>query len=249
MNYKNLGTPHKTDSLALYNCDCMELLKQTPDNYYDICVVDPPYGIKMDSRGMNGRQSKGRHKITQSQYADKEWDSNSPDEVYFDEVRRVSKNQVIWGANHFISKTAHDSSCWLVWYKNGQSMAPGNADCELALTSFKTAVRILDLPWCGFGHINLKETRIHPTQKPVKLYDWIFANYAEKGMKILDTHMGSGSIAIAAHYAGMHLTACELDEDYFKAACKRIERETSQTTLSLEVNATDAKRARGNEEL
>lgn len=120
---------------------------------------------------------------------------------------------------------------WIVWDKdNGTTKF---SDSELAFSSFSRALRNFKYTWNGMiqGDMKNKESRIHPTQKPVKLYSWIFANYAEKGMKILDTHMGSGSIAIAAHYAGMHLTACELDEDYFKAACERIERETSQTTF------------------
>ena len=223
---------YKQDNITIYNADCMEVMKQYEDDYFDLAVCDVPYGLKMDSRGMNGRQSKGRHKVTQSQYMDKEWDSSAPDRSYFIELQRVSKNQILWGANHFIQNIPNaDSSCWLVWYKNGQSKAPGNADCELALTSFNTAVRMLDLAWCGFGHINLKETRIHPTQKPVKLYNWIYANYAEEGQKILDTHGGSFSNAIAAHYAKMHFVGCELDEDYYKAAIERIRKETRQLEL------------------
>ena len=130
-----------------------------------------------------------------------------------------------------MTEIAESSPCWIVWDK--ETGASDFADCELAWTNFKTAVRKYIFRWSGMlqGDMKNKEFRIHPTQKPVKLYDWIFANYAEKGMKILDTHMGSGSIAIAAHYAGMHLTACELDEDYYKAACERIERETAQQTF------------------
>ena len=144
---------------------------------------------------------------------------------------RISKNQIIWGANHMMEKISLSSPSWIVWDK--ENGACDFADAELAYTSHNKACRIFKFRWAGMlqGDMKNKESRIHPTQKPVKLYDWIFANYAEKGMKILDTHMGSGSIAIAAHYAGMHLTACELDEDYFKAACERIHRETSQTTF------------------
>ena len=144
---------------------------------------------------------------------------------------RVSKNQVIWGANHFISKIPFDSSCWIVWDKdNGKT---DFADCELAYTSFKTAVRKFKYKWQGMLQENMKnkEVRIHPTQKPVALYKWLLRNYAKKGDKILDSHMGSGSIAIACHYMGFNLTACELDPDYYKAACERIDRETAQKSL------------------
>jgi len=215
-------------NLDLRNMDCMDLMKEYPDNHFELAIVDPPYGIGMDSRGMNGRQSHGRHKVTQSQYLEKQWDSESPKEEYFSELRRVSKNQIIWGANHFISKIPFDSSCWLVWFKNGQSMAPGNADCELAWTSFKKAVRIFNYAWSGFGHINAGEKRIHPTQKPVALYRWLLQNYAKEGDKILDTHLGSGSIAIACYYMGFDLTGSELDADYYKAMMNRIEKETAQ---------------------
>jgi site-specific DNA-methyltransferase (adenine-specific) len=221
----------KTDTLDLRLMDCMDLMRDTPDGFYDLAVVDPPYGIGMDSRAMNGRQSKGRHPVTQSQYAEKTWDDESPSLDYFSEIARVSKNRFVWGANHFISKIPIDSSCWIVWFKNGQSMAPGNADCELAWTSFKTAVRQIDIPWSGFGHINAGEPRIHPTQKPIAFYRWIFANYAKPGMRILDTHLGSMSSAIAAHYSGMHLTGCELDSDYYAAGIARVKRETQQTEL------------------
>jgi len=144
---------------------------------------------------------------------------------------RISKNQIIWGANHFIENVAINSSCWIVWDKdNGRT---DFADCELALTSFITAVRKFKFTWNGMlqGDMKNKEVRTHPTQKPVKLYDWLLANYAEKGQKILDTHLGSGSSAIAAHYFGVDFVGCELDIDYFNAAKQRFEDSTRQTTL------------------
>jgi len=239
MNYRNLGTPHETDSLALYNCDCMELLKQTPDNYYDICVVDPPYGIERFKKPAGNTRFGSSKRMQEDGLS---WD-NKPPQDYWDELFRVSKNQIVLGANNFIMPP---SEYFCVW--NKKQTVDNFATAEYAWVSMglKKPAKMFDY---SIHQHNADKGKIHPTQKPVKLYDWIFENYAEKGMKVLDTHMGSGSIAIAAHYAGMHLTACELDEDYFLAACKRIERETSQTTLSLEVNATDAKRARGNEEL
>ena len=219
-----------TDFLDIRNMDCMELMREYPDNHFDLAVVDPPYGIDAASDKRGGQQH-GKAAAPSKSYGAKAWDKIAPDTEYFAEITRVSKNQIVWGANHLMDKIAKGSSSWIVWDKqNGDN---GYADAELAYTSHKTACRVFRYRWAGMlqGDMKNKETRIHPTQKPVKLYDWIFANYAEKGMTILDTHMGSGSIAIAAHYAGMHLTACELDEDYFKAACERIDRETRQTTL------------------
>jgi|TARA_R110000744_G_scaffold42057_1_gene95211 site-specific DNA-methyltransferase (adenine-specific) len=205
----------------------MDLMREFPDNHFDLAVIDPPYGI-----GEDGAKNHSRGKAAPpTMYAAKSWDSETPPIEYFKELQRVSKNQIMWGANHYMEKVKRGSSSWIIWDKeNG-----GNdfADAELAFTSHKKAARIFRFRWAGMlqGDMKNKESRIHPTQKPVKLYDWIFTNYAEKGMEILDTHLGSGSIAIAAHYAGMNLTACELDADYYKAACERITRETAQTTL------------------
>ena len=195
--------------------DCMDLLKQTPDKYYSLCIVDPPYGIGINSSGrLGGYGGKG-----------KTWDDGAPNAEYFAELRRVSKNQIVWGANHFIDRMPINSPCWIVWDKN-QPHEVSFAAAELAWTSFSTTCKKLTL------HPTQAE-RIHPTQKPVKLYSWLLANYAKPGDTILDTHMGSGSIAIACHYAGHHLTACELDEEYFDAACERITNATRQTTLDL----------------
>jgi site-specific DNA-methyltransferase (adenine-specific) len=149
--------------------------------------------------------------------------------MYFEELIRVSKNQVIWGANHFIQNIPKpNSSCWLVWDKrNGES---DFADCELAWTSFNSAVRKFEWLWNGFQK-QKPEERFHPTQKPVALYDWIFKNYAKEGDKILDTHLGSGSSRISAWKAGLHFTACELDADYFAAQEKRFKEFTAQMRL------------------
>jgi len=237
----------KTDKLDIRHMDCMELMKQYPDNHFDLAVVDPPYGIKVTKNGKIGQTGRGQRKggsyAHVSTFEKKDWDDRSPTAEYFDELKRVSKNQIIWGANHMMSEIMMSSSSWIVWDK--VTGTNDFADCELAYTSHKKAARICKYMWNGYmqgnsvgsetqiGNHKKSEKRIHPTQKPVKLYDWIFANYAEKGMNILDTHLGSGSIAIAAHYAEMHLTACELDEDYYKAACERIHIETSQTILNL----------------
>lgn len=217
---------YKTDLLDLRCCDNMDLMAQYPDKHFGLAVVDPPYGIGVDG-GIGGGVL-----ASKSSFEKKGWDKESPKVSYFKELKRVSKNQVIWGANHFIEKIKEaNSSSWLVWDKeNGKN---NFADCELAWTSHKSAVRKFVFKWQGMlqGDMKNKENKIHPTQKPVKLYDWIFKNYANDGDKILDTHLGSGSIAIASHYAGLHLTACEIDEDYFKESVSRIERETAQQSL------------------
>tara|TARA_R110001632_G_scaffold150896_1_gene268427 strand:- start:27 stop:653 length:627 start_codon:yes stop_codon:yes gene_type:complete len=204
----------------------MELMAEYPDNHFDLAVVDPPYGIGVCKTGKLGASSNERwSNPKQKTYKIAEWDSEPPPIEYFDELFRVSKNQIIWGANHFMDKVMRASPSWIVWdKKTGDN---NYADAELAYTSHKKSVRIWEGLWKGFQRCEVVD-RIHPTQKPVKLYDWIFANYADKGMKILDTHLGSMSSAIACHYASMHLTGCELDEDYFKAGCERVQRETRQ---------------------
>lgn len=217
-------------TLDIRLCDCMDLMREFPDGYFDLAIVDPPYGIgetnqKNLSRGTSSVKWK---RAAPRDYGDFQWDKYAPENSYFIELRRVSKNQIIWGANHFIERVPKaNSPCWIVWDK----LNSGDfADAELAWGSFPSAVRKIDLLWNGFQKCEQVE-RIHPTQKPVALYKWLLANYAKPGMKILDTHLGSGSHAIACHYAGMHLTACEIDPDYYHAAMERIERETAQTTL------------------
>ena len=213
----------KTKNLDIRNMDCMDLMREYPDNHFDLAVVDPPYGMdrKMDGSGGAGRIMKKWNRLNS-------WDI-APNAEYFKELKRVSKHQIIWGANNFW-KHLENTTNFIFWYKH--QPAPNFADGEFAWTSFKKPCKCFDHP-CFGAHGQDSGGKIHPTQKPVKLYDWILANYAEEGMKILDTHMGSGSIAIACHYSGMHLTACELDEDYFKQACERIDRETSQQTFEL----------------
>ena len=202
----------KTDTLDIRHMDCMALMAEYPDDHFDLAVVDPPYGININKSGRLGHYGgKG-----------KDWDSAIPDDAYFKEVERVSKDRIIWGANYF---TMPPTRCFLIWDKQ-QPVGVSFADSEFAWTSFDESARTFRM-----RPQNADNERIHPTQKPVKLYDWIFANYATKGMKILDTHLGSGSSAIASHYAGMHLTACELDEDYYKAACERIKANTQQLAL------------------
>ena len=213
--------------MTITNEDNMLMMSRYPDKYFDLAIVDPPYGIDVT----NQSQGKGGGVAKKIEYKKTDWDKVAPDKEYFVELQRVSKNQIIWGANHFISKLPYDSSCWIVWDKdNGDT---DFADCELAWTNFKTAVRKIKWKWSGMLQQDMKnkENRIHPTQKPVKLYEWLLMNYAKEGNKILDTHLGSGSIAIACHNLGFDLTACELDKDYYEAAIKRIEQHKQQLTM------------------
>ena len=203
-----------------------------PDKHFDLAIVDPPYGIGVDTamRKSAGTQY-GNAAAPKATYHTSDWDTKPPAAEYFNELRRVSKNQILWGANHYISKMPIDSSCWIVWdKKNGTNHF---ADCELAWTSFKTAVRKFDYMWNGMLQENMKdkEIRIHPTQKPVALYEWLLRNYAKEGDKILDTHVGSASSLIACHNMGFDYVGFELDADYHKAATERLEAVKSQTTL------------------
>ena len=189
--------------------DCMDIMATFPDGYFDLAIVDPPYGI-----GQHGGHSNTQHTVRAA------WDNETPPQEYWNELFRVSRNQIVWGGNYFEMPPRRG---WIVWDK--RPMPPSFASCELAWTSYDRNAAT----WSGkTGNEVPVADRIHPTQKPVKLYAWLLANYAEKGQRILDTHMGSGSIAIAAHYAGVNLTACEIDPGYHAAAVARIERETRQ---------------------
>ena len=212
--------------INIYNKDCLEAMKEMSDNQFDLAIVDPPYGIDMDGGNIGGNN------LTKAKdYTKKDWDKSAPSREYFIELKRVSKNQIIWGANHFIQNIPKaNSSCWIVWDKDNT----GNfADCELAYTSFKSAVRKYKFRWNGMlqGDMKNKEHRIHPTQKPVKLYEWLLMNYAKEGDKILDTHLGSGSIAIACHNLGYDLEGYELDKEYYDNALKRIKQHQAQLRL------------------
>ncbi len=203
----------------------MDYIAKCKDNEFDLAIVDPPYGLSKHS----GRVSRNRFKSVE--YMKKEWDKSPPKKEYFIQLQRISKNQIIFGANHFIDAVPVPSSCWIVWDKdNGDSHF---ADCELAYTSFKTAVRLFKYRWAGMlqGDMKNKEVRIHPTQKPVQLYNWLLHNYAKPGQRIIDTHLGSGSSAIAAHYYGVDFVGIELDKEYYDLACERFKREAAQETM------------------
>ena len=212
--------------IELHNVDCMELMKTFKDNQFDLAIVDPPYGININKQS----QGKGGGVAKKIEYTKKDWDSAIPTAEYFAELRRVSKNQIVWGGNYFVENLTN-TSCWVVWDKvNGTT---DFADCELAWTSFKTSVRKIEWKWAGMLQQDMKnkEVRIHPTQKPIQLYKWILFKYAKKGQSILDTHLGSGSIAIACDDLGFDLTACEIDKEYFDKASQRIELHRRQIKL------------------
>jgi site-specific DNA-methyltransferase (adenine-specific) len=224
------------ENSRVYKMDCVEGMKQFPDKYFELAMVDPPYGINASLKDNKSRSVLAKAK----NYTKKDWDLFPPDKEYFSELFRVSKNQIIWGANHFISRIPINSSCWVVWDKiNGEN---DFADCELAWTSFKTAVRQCRFMWHGFmqgsdykgkmqGNKKNNEMRIHPTQKPVALYKWLLHNYAKAGDKILDTHLGSQSSRIASWDMGFYFTGFEIDEDYLQAAEKRFRNHIAQQKL------------------
>lgn len=210
------------DKTMVFNCNCMEGMKEFPDKYFEMAITDPPYGL-----GENGGNTSRHH--SQKKYAVKDWDNETPGQDYFDELMRVSKNQIIWGANHFISKIAIDSPCWIFWDKDRFG---DFADGELAWTSFKTAVRYYKFTWDGFRK-EMPCDRIHQTEKPVSLYKWLLKNYAKEGDKILDTHLGSQSSRIAAFDGGFDFTGYELDKSYFDEGNKRFNNHKAQLKLFL----------------
>ncbi len=223
--------------LSLYHADCMEIMKQYPDKYFDLAIVDPPYGIGADgTQGFATKKTKG-FTFDKKEYTKKNWDSEIPTDEYFFELQRVSKNQIMWGANYFITKLPHLKN-FIYWHKKGQSKDDKFNEGEIAFVSCGRT-RMIDIWWNGFGTINSGEKRFHPTQKPVKLYDWLLQNYAKEGDLILDTHFGSGSIALAVDKANrldkmnLHLTACEIDKEYIDKAIKRISESIKQGTLSF----------------
>lgn len=214
--------------IQITNEDNMDLMKRYPDNYFDLAIVDPPYGI-----GEDGKKNHSRSKNAKAiQYTEKNWDKKISNLDYFIELKRVSKNQIIWGANHFIENIPNaNSSGWIVWDK--MDSENDFSSCELAYTTFKKGLRKFKFLWSGYwqGDMKNKEKRIHPTQKPVALYKWILDKYADKKDKILDTHLGSGSIAIACYDYGFDLIACELDKEYYNKAIERLKNHQLQQKL------------------
>jgi site-specific DNA-methyltransferase (adenine-specific) len=227
-----------TDKIEITNECNMELMKRYPDNYFDLAIVDPEYGIgasKPSKKPNKAKQKNGNIlNVKTLNYKHKDWDDKPAGSDYFNEVKRVSKNQIIWGVNYYDYNLTGGR---IVWDKlNGES---DQFDCEIAYNSLNKRTDIVRFMWSGMmqgssisrlisksnyqqGNKSLNEKRIHPTQKPVKLYEWLLMNYAKPNDKILDTHLGSGSIAIACHNLKFDLTACELDTEYYNASIKRI---------------------------
>jgi site-specific DNA-methyltransferase (adenine-specific) len=206
--------------MNITNEDNMELMARYPDKHFELAIVDPPYNIGGDSLHSNRKiKNAGKLKNRAINKFDTKWDNVAPTKEYFDELKRVSKNWIIWGGNYFeLGKIR----CFIAWDK----CQPWEnfSQVELAYTSF-------DKPSSLFKFDNRTSGKIHPTQKPVELYKWLLDKYAQQGDKILDTHLGSGSIAIACHDYGFDLTACELDTDYYNSAMKRIKQHTNQQKL------------------
>ena len=224
--------------VSVRNSDCMEAMREYPDAHFDIAICDPPYGIGWDGENTTmsaGIRKDGTQRKMQEwnnprpkEYARKQWDSAAPGREYFDELRRVSKKQIIWGGNYF-TEYLPPSGGWVVWEKgvpDGMSLS----QCELAWTNCLNSVRHVRLLWAGYKKCE-ETNRVHPTQKPVKLYSWLLNRYAEKGMRILDTHLGSGSSAIACSWFGCEMVGCEIDADYFATAVERIGRELQQGVM------------------
>jgi site-specific DNA-methyltransferase (adenine-specific) len=214
-----------TEKIEITNEDNMELMARYPDKYFDLAIVDPPYGIGFSDyeRGSSGIKVKKRY----TKNGKKDWDNETPSKKYFDELKRVSKNQIIWGGNYFSQLWVNGCKGFIFWFKH--QPVDNFAKGELAYTSFNKPAQCFDYMY--YGNINRDVVQLHPTQKPVALYKWLLDKYSKEGDKILDTHLGSGSIAIACHDYGFELTACELDTEYYEKAVERIKNHTNQLKL------------------
>jgi len=218
--------------IDLTNEDNMELMERYPDNYFELAIVDPPYGIGISKHKKLASTSKKNYSI-------KDWDNTPPTKEYFRELKRVSVNQIIWGSNFFDGVGLIGGG--IIWNKLGKNIGrrlpmPNLSDCEIAYCSSRNNVKMFSYTQIGnvYGNdylIDWEQNRIHPTQKPIQLYEWLLMNYAKEGDKILDTHLGSGSIAIACHNLGFDLVGCELDTEYYDAACQRLKQHQAQLTM------------------
>lgn len=211
-----------TDKIQITNEDNMVLMSRYPDKYFDLAIVDPPYGINLANMNMGIGNTKKASKAKNRKWKPKDWDNEIPKDEYFIELQRVSKNQIIWGGNYFNLGICNNFIIWDKEVPEGLSFS----DCEYAWTSFSGANKIFRYS----AYLN-KSEKFHPTQKPPKLYKWLLEKYAKQGDKILDTHLGSGSIAIACHDYDFELTACELDNEYFDKAIQRIKNHTAQVKM------------------
>jgi site-specific DNA-methyltransferase (adenine-specific) len=215
-------TEYTTDLLDLRCMDCMDLMREMPDKAFELAIVDPPFGVKK----LHGGKTSAIEKYGQLDTVN----NMVPNPEYFTELFRVSENQIIWGGNYFLLPLTPG---WIVWDKERNKGSLANfGDGELAWTSFERTLKIYKIRYDGF--VGADENRIHPTQKPIRLYAKLLSEFCKPGDRILDTHLGSMSIAIACHYAGYHLTGCELDPDYFRAGVERVKRETAQRDMFQE---------------
>jgi len=204
----------------IIHADCMDIMRDIPDKYFELAIVDPPYGINAGkmTMGQGSGNDTGKHKV-------KSWDEKIPDKLYFNELKRISKNQIIWGGNYFIDYL-NNTSCFLLWDKKDYNS--DFASHEMAWTSFNSQVKCFQR---ARSSNNDNKGKIHPTQKPVALYRWLLQKYAKPGDKIIDTHSGSGSCAIACHLEKFDFLAIEKDEDYYEASVKRLDEVRSQGVL------------------
>jgi site-specific DNA-methyltransferase (adenine-specific) len=218
--------------IELLNEDCMAVMARYPDKHFDLCICDPPYGIGMDGQEWNNTptgEKSIKGKTIGIKTIKKNWDNSIPGEEYFKELRRVSRDQIIWGAN-YMTDFLPAARGWICWDKLQQEGIKFSK-FQLAWTSFNRFAELVKISNLGGFVAKPIDQKIHPTQKPVKLYDWLLHNYAKPGQRVLDTHLGSGSSAIAAHYYGVEFVGCELDKEYYDAAVKRFAMATAQTTL------------------
>lgn len=216
-------------NIQLLNIDCMEYMKTIPDKHFDLAIVDPTYGINFGKFNRTNKDSNGNG-FKADKYKNGDWDKETPKAEYFKELIRVSKEQIVWGGNYFLDLWKSPCKGFIFWYK--ANPVDNFSDGEFAWTSFDKPAKCFHFRCYDNLEGDTSATKkIHPTQKPVDLYKWILKNYATEGMKILDTHLGSGSIAIACHDYRFELTACEIDKDYYDAAVKRYYNHITQTPL------------------
>ena len=208
--------------ITITNEDNMDLMARYPDKYFDLAIVDPPYGLDLANMNMGIGNTPKASKIKNRKWESKDWDKNTPNKKYFDELFRISKNQIIWGGNYFDLGICNKFIIWDKEIPEGLSFS----DCEYAWTSFNGANKIF-----RYSAYKNKNEKFHPTQKPPQLYKWLLDKYAKKNDKILDTHLGSGSIAISCHDYGFDLIACELDKQYYEKALDRLKKHQLQQKL------------------
>ena len=215
--------------MKITNEDNMELMARYSDNHFELAIVDPPYGIGFGEFNRTNKNSDGT-RVKANKYKQSNWDDKIPNDNYFKELKRVSKNQIVWGGNYFPYLWKTGCKGFIFWYKGNP--VPNFADGELAYTSFNKVAKMYNYRYYGNLEGNTSATeKYHPTQKPIALYEWLLMNYAKEGDKILDTHLGSGSIALACHNLNFDLTACELDTEYYNAAMKRLKQHQQQLTM------------------